>query len=85
MYFDTLSLEQDETISSDPDLNPGYKVRLGKQLNDYIYLGLSQGFSKDTGTNGILEADITKNTKVQLSAGTGERSNSVSYMWEKKY
>ena len=83
--MDDLSVEQDETTSSDPDLNPGYKVRLGKQLNDYIYLGLSQGLSQEIGTNAILEATVTKNTKVQVTAGTGERSNSVSYTWEKKY
>lgn len=83
--FDNISIAQDDTVNTDPDLSPGYKVRLGKQLNDRIYLGFHQSVNGDKGTGATVEVDVTKHTKVELNVGTGDRSNSVSYNWEKKY
>lgn len=81
--FDYVSVE--ETRSSDQDTDPGYKVRLGRQLTDRISLSLDQGVDRSTGTSANISVRITDQTTIDLNVGTGERNNSVSYNWEKKY
>lgn len=83
--FDNISIAQDDVTNTDPELSSGYKVRLGKQLNDRIYLDFHQSVNGGKGTGATVEVDMTKNTKIEINVGTGDRSNSISYNWEKKY
>ncbi len=69
--------------SQEPGVSNGYAVRVGKQLNDQVYFGIEQELGTDSDTKALVNIDITKDTKINLEAGS--RGGSVGYMWEKRY
>ena len=69
--------------SQEPGLSNGYAVRVGKQLNDQIYFGVEQELGAGSDTKALVNIDITKDTKINLEAGS--TGGSVGYMWEKRY
>lgn len=74
---DDLQERQESGIST------GYSVRAGKQLNDQVYFGIEQDLGADSDTKAIVNIDVTKDTKINLEAGS--MGGAVGYMWEKHY
>ncbi|WP_232224300.1 translocation/assembly module TamB domain-containing protein [Candidatus Paracaedibacter symbiosus] len=73
----------DENGTEQQDISSGYSVRVGKQLNDHIYFGVDQGLGVEADTKAIVNIDVTKDTKVNLEAGS--KGATVGYFWEKRY
>ncbi len=69
--------------SQEPGLSNGYAVRVGKQLNDQVYFGVEQELGAGSDTKALVNIDITKDTKINLEAGS--TGGSIGYMWEKRY
>lgn len=69
--------------SQESGLSNGYAVRVGKQLNDQVYFGVEQELGSTSETKALVNIDITKETKINLEAGSA--GGSVGYMWEKRY
>lgn len=74
---------KDNADDSNEDLGNAYSLRLGKQLNDRVYLGVEQGVRESNETRALLKIDITKNTKIDIETGTED--SSIGYNWEKRY
>lgn len=58
-------------------------LRIGKQLNDRIYVGVEQGIQDENETKALMKIDLTKNTKIDLETGTED--SAVGYNWEMRY
>lgn len=58
-------------------------LRIGKQLNDRIYVGVEQGIEDENETKALMKIDLTKNTKIDLETGTYD--SAVGYNWEMRY
>ncbi len=74
---------KDKADEAGEDLGGAYALRVGKQLNDNIYLGIDQGIKETNETKALLKIDVTKNTKVNIETGTED--SSIGYNWEMRY
>lgn len=75
--------DNDEIHEQQAGSTNGYAVRAGKQLNEKVYFGVEQGMGGDVGTKAVVNIDVTKETKLNLEAGSA--GGSVGYLWEKRY
>lgn len=84
---DELSIAESDSKEKGDDtsdeLGGGYSLRVGKQLNDRIYLGIDQGIRETNETKAHLKIDVTKNTKVDIETGTED--SAIGYNWEMRY
>lgn len=72
----TDSEEGDEQVA-------GYALRVGKQLSDHIFVAIEQGLRGEAETEAIIEIDVTRNTHIDLSAGSEQ--STFGYTWERRY
>lgn len=84
---DEISIAETEKKDQQDDIGEdqggAYSLRIGKQLNDRIYLGIEQGIRETNETKAQLKIDVTKNTKVNIETGTED--SSIGYDWEMRY
>jgi hypothetical protein len=85
--LDDIGFQQEErdAESGGEELSSEYKLRVGKQLTEKAYIALKQGVSAEKGTDIALRYDLSENTKAEIEAGTGPRSNAAGLTWEKRY
>lgn len=85
--LDELSIGSNDSAEDNNEqqgISSGYSVRVGKQLNDKVYFGVNQNLGgAESDTKAIVNVDITKDTKLNLEAGS--KGGTVGYFWEKRY
>lgn len=84
--LDELSIGSNDSLDDNEQqgVSSGYSVRVGKQLNDKVYFGVNQNLGgAESDTKAIVDIDITKDTKINLEAGS--KGGTIGYFWEKRY